>query len=275
MTSPHDDHSRWSELVSGYALSALEPEDEADLLQHLTSCARCTRELVAARDVLAQLAYAAPLVEPPPGLFDRIRAEVEASSPGAFDEPVPVAPPAAPLSLDEARDRRATRRGPATRWLSVAAGVALAAVVALGAWNVSLQRDRDRQGDISAALQSAVSTLESAPGQTVPLASAKTGRVGALAVVHSDRISLVVDGMRPNDASSTTYVLWGQDGTGAPYGVAAFDVDTDGIDVIRDLALPLAGTGPKVPERLMVTQEQGRAIPASPLTPVLMAGRPA
>lgn len=52
MTGPHE---RWDELAAGYALDALEPAEEADLMDHLEDCETCR---VALRDhefVAAQL----------------------------------------------------------------------------------------------------------------------------------------------------------------------------------------------------------------------------
>ena len=38
-----DEHRSWDELAVGWALHALEPEDEALFAAHLASCARCGR----------------------------------------------------------------------------------------------------------------------------------------------------------------------------------------------------------------------------------------
>jgi hypothetical protein len=35
------DHQRYDELAVGWALHALEPEDEAAFARHLSGCARC------------------------------------------------------------------------------------------------------------------------------------------------------------------------------------------------------------------------------------------
>ena len=58
-------HERFAELAAGYALSALEPEDEQLFLAHLPGCASCGRDLTEHRGTLAHLAYAPEVVGPP------------------------------------------------------------------------------------------------------------------------------------------------------------------------------------------------------------------
>lgn len=53
MTLPHD---HWDELAAGYALDALEPAEEAQLLTHLDSCELCREGLRGHQMVAAQLA---------------------------------------------------------------------------------------------------------------------------------------------------------------------------------------------------------------------------
>jgi anti-sigma factor RsiW len=259
-------HDYYEELVVGHALSALEPEDEQELLRHLPTCAACERDLAEHQETLAHLAYAGEVLEPPPSLWDGIAREVTATSgPAAFAPPEQRSAPAEPVGdLAAARERRSARAR-AARLVSAAAAAAL--VLSLGVWNVALQRDRD---DVADRLASAVQMLETGPGQTVPLAGAD-GRVTAVAVVHQGRLSLVVDGLRPNDVADSTYVLWGQSGSEAALALATFDVRGDGTDVLRDLPLPV----PAVPELFVLTEEPGRTAPAVTAQPALATGRPA
>jgi hypothetical protein len=272
MNGQRDTHGGFPELVAGHALHALEPEDEQTLLKHLNACDRCTRELAAAREVLGQLAYAAEPVDPPAGLFAKIRAEIEVTDPGAFDEPstAPV------VDLDAAREHREQRRrfaqaGPAARWLAGAAAAVVLVVGGLVAWNVSLVHDRDASGQESAALSAAVKVLETTPGRTVPLKDSTTQKVSVVAVMHDTTVSLVIDGLAKNDTATSTYVLWGRDGAGVPYGLTSFDVTDGGVSVVRDAAMSATA----VPDTLMITKESGRSIPTIPLNPVLLSGRSA
>lgn len=286
MTAPVP-HDHYEQLVAGLALSALEPGDEQEVLRHLASCTACQRELADARGALAHLAELDDAAEPPPALWAGIRAAVEAESPRAFVPPAPreAEPEAravpqragsgsAVLDLGEARRRRAARRVPrAAAWTSVAACLAL--VVGLGTWNLTLRQDRDERGDRADRLAAAVRTLETAPARTVPLTST-AGVVQAMAVVQADRVSLVVDGLAPNDTATSTYVLWGQKGNGSPTALGSFDVSRQrggSVQVVRDL--PLTPAGQPAPDLLLVTREAGRTAPAATKQPALAAGRTA
>lgn len=257
-----DPHERYEELVAGHALSALEPEDEQFLLQHLASCASCERAVDLHRETLAHLAYAVDSPPPlPDSVWEGIRGQVLASgTPASFS---PAEQAAAPVDLAAERKRRSLRRGAAV--LSAAAALALFA--GLGAWNVSLQRDR---AELTAATEGLVAEMESGPAQTVPLRSTG-GDVTAVAVVHPDRISLVVDGLERNDPSSSIYVLWGKSGNAPASALASFDVPSGDVTVVRDLVLPPGGG--EVPELFVLTREPGRTAPAATEQPALATGR--
>jgi len=267
-------HARYEELVVGHALSALEPEDEELLLRHLPGCAACAADLALHRDTLGQLAHVADAGPPPPGLWSGIRAQVEASGrPVSFASSSPASRGSGSSRVDELqrrRDLRARLASRTTAWTSVAAAVAV--VAGLGLWNLDLQRDRDAQGAVSQRLTQAVRAMEESPARTVPLAAAD-GRVTAVAVVHADRLSLVVDGLEPNDAASSTYVLWGTSSGMPAQALAAFDVRDGQVDVVRDLPLPVSARAPL--EQLLITHEEGRAAPASTRQTPLAAGRAA
>lgn len=260
-----DAHAAFEELAAGHALGALEPEEEQAFVRHLSGCARCERDLGEHLSTLAHLAYAADDAEPPASLLGSLRAAVQDSGrevtwPGQDD---------APVSLDQARVRRTAAAASMRRaktWTSIAAGAAL--VVGLGVWNVSLQSDRQQQDAWGDRLTSAVRELGVDGTDTVPLKGAD-GKVVAVALVHGDRMSLLVDGLAANDRASTTYVLWGQSRFGDVRPVAAFDVTAAGIDVRKDLTIQ-AGLGEVT--RFMVTHEQGRGAPPIPTRPVLAAG---
>ena len=247
----NDNHARFEELAAGHALSALEPGDEQAFLAHLPSCAACERAVAEHRETAAHLAYAVDPVELPDSILAGIRAGVQASG-----RAMPLATETAPpVDLAAARDRR--RAGTLPRsWLGVAAAAVL--VLGLGTWNASLQQSRtdaDRRADRLAA---AVKLLET-PSR-VALSDA-SGRPVAFAVMHDDRrMSLVVDGLAPNDRSSSTYVLW-QIGITGPTAVGTFDVSSDSVDIVGEMSLSTASSRPTA---LAVTKEPGRAAPAEP-----------
>lgn len=272
-----DPHQVFDELAVGSALSALEPDDEARFAEHVAGCARCARAVVEHRETLAQLAHAAPSVEPPASLLEGIRAGVQAErrdrSGGSAVAPAPrrssgSTPPAAadpPVQLEQRRARRSVqvRRS----HLLTAAAAVVALLVGLGGWNAALHRESGERDARVQSLTTAVQALESADTRTVPLASPE-GEVHAVAVVRGEEMSLVVDGLPPN-SDDTIYVLWGQSRYGDVRAISTFDVERRDLDVLHGMRLE-PGAGDLT--TLMVTQEQGRTAPALTTQQVLVSG---
>jgi anti-sigma factor RsiW len=259
-----DPHLPFEELAVGYALSALEPDEQARFTDHVSSCARCERDVREHQATLTQLAHAAPSVEPPPSILEGIRAGVRAEARSAAAEawaPLPSPP-------DELADRRRRTSVQVRRsHLLVSAAAAAALLLGLGGWNAALQRDNAEQGERVANLATAVKALESEDTRTVRLASPE-GQVLAVAVVQGEQMSLVVDGLRPN-ADDSVYVLWGQSRYGDVRAVGTFDVERNDLDVLPGLRLE-PGVGELT--ALMVTHEQGRTAPAVSAEPVVVTG---
>jgi len=266
-----DPHERYEELAAGHALSALEPEDEQAFVAHVSTCAQCERDLAEHQVTLSHLAYAPQAAEPPPSLLEGIRAGVLASGRAATfpDDAEPDQPSAEPRSIDDARRRRAgaasMRR--AGVWTGLAAAFAL--VVSLGVWNVNLRSDRDAQLARGDRLAAAVRDMGEPGAQTVSLTRTGGGIV-AVALVRDDEVSLLVDGLGPNDAATSTYVLWGRLPSGDVRGLTTFDVTGDGLEISEGLSLPVRGTELR---ELMVTSETGRSVPQAPTLPVLASGQ--
>ena len=273
MNRPDRQHERFEELAAGHALQALEPEDEQVFLAHLSGCAQCERDVQVHTEALGHLAYAADDVEPPASLLEGIRAGVVASGREAVFPPRAAAPAdpdeaalTAPVSLDRARrrhdDARMRRAG---TWVGVAAAAAM--VLGLGAWNATLQQERDEQDAWGDRMASAVGELQQPGTSAVPL-KGSDGDVVAVALVRDSELSLVVDGLPIND-DKTTYVLWGQSRYGDVRAVGAFDVDREGVDV-QDHMQMQAGVADVT--RFMVTREQGDTAPPIAQQPVLASG---
>ncbi|MDE3130278.1 MAG: anti-sigma factor [Acidobacteriota bacterium] len=99
------------ELVAGYALDALEPEQEQAFEVHLARCPECREQLALFTATAGALAHAAPAASPPPALRARI--------------------------LESARAERANVVPLRPRWAHPAAAlaaVASCAAIALGLW---------------------------------------------------------------------------------------------------------------------------------------------
>jgi hypothetical protein len=72
----HGEHGEWDALAVGWALSALDPEDEECFADHLPGCDRCTATVRESLYTVADLAYALPDEAPPPSLRSRLMAAV-------------------------------------------------------------------------------------------------------------------------------------------------------------------------------------------------------
>lgn len=73
-----EEHADWDALAVGWALSALDPEDEARFADHLPGCARCATTVRESLYTVVDLAYATPDEPPPPALRSRLMAAVAA-----------------------------------------------------------------------------------------------------------------------------------------------------------------------------------------------------
>ena len=256
-------HALYEELAAGYALSALEPDEEQLFELHLAGCTRCELELAEYTALADQLAYAVVDATPPASLLAGIRAGIAA----ADRAPVPAAasPVDARVGLPDnvvpLRRRRPERPG---AWLGAAAALVL--VVSLGVSNVVLRSDRDSAQEASVRLRSAVTQIVNS--RTVQLRAAD-GKVMAVALISGERLSLVLDGMARNNDQTSTYVLWRKPAYGSVSAVGVFDVHDSKVDVVRDLPLK-AVDGVTV---LAITLERGRVAPTSAGSPILAVGQ--
>ena len=130
------DHTPWEELAAGYAVNALEPEDEQAFAGHLRGCDRCRATLAEMQQVASEVAYAVEPVEPPADLRRRILDNAAAERVAVFGTTPPTVP-------SPARQRAEMRWRPRLSW--VAAAAAGLAIVALAGWNVTLRGDNDAQ----------------------------------------------------------------------------------------------------------------------------------
>src|SRR5579859_154341 len=72
---------QFHDLLEGYALGALDPEERAALEAHLASgCADCAKAVEEARWLVSQLAYAAPEAAPSDMLKGRLMQTVRAEA---------------------------------------------------------------------------------------------------------------------------------------------------------------------------------------------------
>jgi anti-sigma-K factor RskA len=282
-----DDHEPYDELAVGWALHALEPEDEALFGAHLPHCPRCARTVAETSEVMSALAGDLPRAEPGEGLRDRLRAAVEQTEqlpPPAGAEPpaeVPAAPP--PGATAAAGGRRRTDVPTATgfpgyvppqagapvpevrtAWRRVLpnalVAAAVAAILALGTWNVVLSSARD-DARTAAAEQAEVLDALLQPGRAAVAPVVGTdGRDVATVVAREGQLQVVAHGLPVNDRSSSTYVVWGMVDD-SPVALGTFDVVSPRTDL---RTIGSAVTGLDDYDVYAISIEPGRQAPAEP-----------
>jgi D-arabinose 1-dehydrogenase-like Zn-dependent alcohol dehydrogenase len=145
------------------------------------------------------------------------------------------------------------------RGWAIALAAAVAGVVGLGVWNVSLSSARDRAVETAAEQQAVVEELLRPGAQVVAQLSGDSGPV-ATVVVQEGEVQVVSQALAVNDETSETYVLWGLRG-GTPEAVGTFDVVRDRLDVNPVGSAP---TGSDAYDEYAVSLELGRQPPATP-----------
>lgn len=140
------------------------------------------------------------------------------------------------------------------------AAAALAAIVALVAWNVSLEAARQREQATLAAENQIVQSLM-APGQaTIAPVRNGDGRQVATVVARQGEAQVVTWGLKQNDRAADTYVLWGmQDGT--PVALGTFDVVSGDMD-LRNVGSNRTGLDGY--QAYGISLERGRKAPLAP-----------
>ncbi len=202
-----------------------------------------------------------------PESIDDVRARGSASVPGAAGatasapavRPVPTAP--VPIQAP----RRAAIR---PVWLVGLAAVL--AIVALGAWNVSLQRDLSNARDYQARV-SELLALARAPGARIAILSDSVAGPNAqpngLAVMPADQPGrLVVTGLTPTTGNQA-YVAWAIVAGQAPVPIGSFTVGSDGVGHYDNM--PAA---PATSVTLAVTLEPVSTVTA-PSGPIVSSGQ--
>ncbi|WP_433787552.1 anti-sigma factor domain-containing protein [Actinomycetospora sp. CA-101289] len=294
-TADHtDDHDA---LAVGWALHALDAEDEADFAAHLATCERCRQTVDETLETFGGIAEALEPAAPPPALrarlLDAVAQEAADSAAEDEDDDVPVSgevPPtiwsssprrtrddereaSAPVPASGGSPRHASvvplRRRRATRWLAVAAAVVvLAAVGGLAVATQSLRSERDAAAAQAQRDAVVVDVLRDAgtPGVVHATLADPQGALVGVVVDDGSGPRVLTTGLGANGAEEV-YVLWGiADATPRPLGT--FDV-TEQAPSVRSVpsaaeAAPLAGYA--------VSLEPGRTAPASP-TRVVASGQ--
>jgi len=254
-------HAEIEELLGAFALDAVEPDEAAEISEHLSGCPRCRAEVAAHRETAAMLGNAGD--EAPPGLWAKIaEAIADAAQPVADAPPSPV--------LGSLSQHSASAVGPAVvkarlRWggpLAAVASVAAAAVVVLAVEVASLHGQVGRMNAALArnGLSAAVAQTAIGPHRTIQLTAADHSSAATIIVSPAGDAYWVSSSLKEL-SSQQTYQLWGlSHGKVISLGLVGADPHTyAGFRVEGDIS------------RVMVTAEPEGGTPA-PTTPVLAQG---
>lgn len=289
-----------NEQTVGWALHALEPDEEIEVLQHLEGCDECRRLAADVAETTTVLGRAVQQVEPPASLRDAILEQAR-NTPQvgrAGDRLVPrhalrddAAPAgASPEAGSRTRPSRSGRptvaatrppagpgRGRARNgWLRrpgrvlVAAAVALAVIVGGGVvvgQMQSMQAERDASLAQAQEMRDVLSAIAQ-PGTPHAFLSPEPGGPMVAAVVMKDGQREVMPmGLDPNEPADQTYVLWGLNGDGTPRAVGTFDVRAGQSGPVSVESPDSGSYG-----TYAVSLERGREAPPAP-TKVVAAGQ--
>lgn len=247
------------ELAVGWALRALEPDDEHVLRGHLPGCPICQETVRSTEQVAALLGGSAPQEEPPARLRQKIL-DAAARTPQEAYEPLPFRLGA---SLSEAPGRPAEivqPPRPRNRVMQLAAAgvvVVLAAAVGVLGWQVNrLDGQQQTQAQVLSVLG------DPATHRTVLRGS--DGQEAAVLLSSPASAVVVPLGLRPNDAADQIYVVWGLS-TGTPIPLSSFDVSSGSAQLVS------WNSAAAQHQKFAISLEPGRALPAKP-TDVVASG---
>ena len=237
-------HSEAAEALGAYALGAL-PDDEAARVQaHLRECDRCREDLAALRLAVDALPSAAPPVDAPPELEDRVMSVVRAEA-----ELLQAAGEGADRPPEPRRHRRlgALLARPAFA-AAAAAGLAIAAIVGF-----VIGGGADTGGSVR-TVQANVTSV-----------AGVTAKTSAALRVSDHRATLMVRDM-PEPPAQKVYEVWVKHGGGAP-------VPAGTTFVVRSGDIPIAHSVNHGDQVLVTAEPTGGSL--TPTSPPMIVARPA
>jgi hypothetical protein len=267
------------EQTVGWALHALEPDEEMAALEHLETCDACRQLAAEVAEVTSGLAEAVEQREPPARLrasiveqaerTEQVRQVPSRPEPAVEERGAPMraAAPSRPrhratTGPDTPRpaDRPTSRfRRPRSLLAIVAAVVVLAGGGGLAAYAQQMRAERDASIAQSRDIFQMVAQFDQPGAQHAFLAASPGAQPVAAVMVHGDQRQVMAVGLTPNGVADQTYVLWGLNEGAQPKPVGTFDVQPT---PERPVSVGSATGGSF--SQYAVSLERGRVAPASP-----------
>jgi anti-sigma-K factor RskA len=290
MTGPRPTCTRTEQAV-GWALHALEPDEEIVVEHHVPTCGDCSAAVRDTQAVMTQLASAVEQVDPPARLRASILDAAAATPqvrPQVANQPPPMPAPRSPRAPRPAGPAgpapsgprptsppsggRSRRLSPGRLVMAAVAAVAVVAVGGLGLRTVQLQQQTvqlQQQLDTASTQVSSTTALVqdlARPGNSHALLARPDGTAVAAVVLAGSQRTVYTIGLAANSADQT-YVLWGlKDTSSAPQPLGVFDVDE------HDAAPQAVGSPDRQPfGAYAISLEPGRTPPTVP-TDVVASG---
>jgi len=188
---PPVNHSDYEELAAGFALGALEPDEEQAFERHLEGCPACKAGVRELEELSGRLAYAVAPVEPPASLRAAIRRRTG-------------------LTVRRRMARVVGSWSGARVAVRAVAVAGVAALFALSLWNLALREQHQLDQARVASLAAATRMLNDGTASRVALSGPATqsgARATVLASSPQDRGVLVVEAL-PEPPQGRVYELW-------------------------------------------------------------------
>lgn len=240
--SARPDH--WQDLIAGYALGNLSPEEAEAVQRLLTEHPELRSEIEQLQEALALMPYALPDHEPPASLRESIlsAAQTDAAPPRLFQDSPP-------------RPSRRRLRSHRSLWLGIGSAVAALTVLALGIDNYRLRQTARADRAVIATLQQPGARLYALEG-TENAATAS----GSIVVAPDQGQLLIVAQNLPPLPSGQVYRLWATSARSAePAYCGQFNTATDA--TVSQLWSAQDALCSQAPQQLLITSELATAPP--------------
>jgi Anti-sigma-K factor rskA, C-terminal len=249
------------ELAVGWALHALEPDDEHVLRTHLPGCPVCQEIVRSTEEVTALLGASVPLEEPPARLRERVLRQA-ARTPREPFERLPFTIGSSLAAQSDAPIRIVDHRRSRGRGLLLAAAavvIVLAGVAGVLGWQVQhLNGEQQTQ----AAKQAQILSVLGDPSMRRAVLSSSDGQQAAVLLSTPNGADVLPVGLKPNDTASQIYIVWGFTTANVPVALSSFDVTGSGA---QSLAWSAAAAQHS---KFAISLEPGRTMPSAPTTVV-------